>query len=210
MSRWQADFSGDGVRIVILYNGPTSPFGRFARVVALELGIAHEEKTIDVYAAGFLDQFNPLRQIPTLILDDGRPIYDSRVIVAYFDSVSGRPTLFPADEGWDLHVRLALAIGLMEAGLQRRMEVIRPVGERSAATIAKLEQRIGRAIDRMEALVSAIAATGLRGDQIATAVALEYTEFRYGKHWHHAAPNLAVWLADFARRPSMAATRPRA
>ena len=78
---------------MILYNGPTSPFGRVARVVSLELGSAVEERVIDVYSATFLDDLNPLRQIPTLVLDDGQAIHDSRVICAYLDSVSGRPTL---------------------------------------------------------------------------------------------------------------------
>ncbi len=73
----------------ILYNGPTSPFGRMARVVALELGIPMEERVIDVYTAEFLDAFNPLRQIPTLVTETGVPIYDSRVICSYFDAVSG-------------------------------------------------------------------------------------------------------------------------
>ena len=67
---------------MILYNGPTSPFGRTARVVSLELEIPVEERIIDVYAATFLDPLNPLRQIPTLVLDDGRAIYDSREICA--------------------------------------------------------------------------------------------------------------------------------
>jgi len=80
---------------MILYNGPTSPFGRVARVVSLELGSAVEERSIDVYSATFLDGLNPLRQIPTLVLDDGQAIHDSRVICAYLDSISGRPTLYP-------------------------------------------------------------------------------------------------------------------
>ena len=36
---------------VILYNGPTSPFGRLARAVSLELAIAIEERSIDIYNA---------------------------------------------------------------------------------------------------------------------------------------------------------------
>jgi glutathione S-transferase len=193
---------------MILYNGPTSPFGRFARVVALELGVPHEDKRIDVTTAEFLDDINPLRLIPTLELDDGRAVYDSRVIAAYFDSISGRPTLYPEGAGWDLQVRLALAIGVMEAGVQRRMEVTRPDAQRSAALMAKLETRIGRAIARLETLAPIIAAGDLRIDQIATAVALEYTDFRYTRDWRKAAPRLADWLARFAERPSLVETRP--
>lgn len=194
---------------MILFNGPTSPFGRMTRVVALELGLPVEENVIDVYTAEFLDSHNPLRQIPTLLLDDGRAIYDSRVICAYLDGVSGRPTLFPPADRWGTEVRTALAIGLMEAGLQRRMEIVRPDGEKSTGVIAKLETRMDRAIDRLEALADDIAAGDLRMDQIATACALEYTDFRRGSDWRRRCPRLDRWLGGFSQRSSMEATRPR-
>lgn len=194
---------------MILFNGPTSPFGRMTRVVALELGLSVEEKAIDVYTAEFLDAHNPLRQIPTLLLEDGRAIYDSRVICAYFDSISGRPSLFPPADRWGTEVRTALAIGLMEAGLQRRMEIVRPEGEKSVGVIAKLELRMDRAIDRLEAMADDIGAGDLRMDQIAVACALEYTDFRRGPDWRRRCPRLDRWLDRFSQRGSMGQTRPR-
>ena len=194
---------------MILYNGPTSPFGRLVRAVSLELGSAVEERTINVYSATFLDGFNPLRQIPTLVLDDGQAIHDSRVICAYLDSVSGRPTLYPEAGRWAVETRAALAIGAMEAGLLRRMELIRPAGEQSPSTIDKLEQRIDRATDGLERAAEEIAAGTLRIDQIATACALEYADLRYTPDWRRRCPALAAWLAGFAERPAMVATRPR-
>lgn len=194
---------------MILFNGPTSPFGRMTHVVALELGIPVEEKVIDVYGADFLDAHNPLRQIPTLLLESGQAIYDSRVICAYFDSISGRPSLYPPAGRWDSEVRTALAIGLMEAGLHRRLEMVRPDGERSFGVIAKLESRMDRSIDKMETMADEIGAGGLRMDQIATACALEYTDFRRGPDWRRRCPRLVAWLDGFSQRGSMAQTRPR-
>jgi glutathione S-transferase len=194
---------------MILYNGPTSPFGRVARVVSLELQIPLEERIIDVYSATFLDSLNPLRQIPTLALDDGQAIYDSRVICAYFDSISGQPTLYPKAQLWTLETRCALAVGAMEAGLQRRMEMIRPAEEQSPSAIAKLERRIDRATDGLERQAPDIAAGDLRIDQIVTACALEYADLRYTRDWRRRCPALAAWLADFAERPAMVVTRPR-
>ena len=46
----------------VLYTGPSSPFGRMASVVIRETGAPIEEQVVDVYAATFLDTFNPLRQ----------------------------------------------------------------------------------------------------------------------------------------------------
>jgi glutathione S-transferase len=192
----------------VLYNGPTSPFGRMARVVGLELGIAVEERQIDVYKAEFLDALNPLRQIPTLETDDGEVLYDSRAICRYFDSISGRASLIPPDRQWAVERRWALAIGVMEAGLQRRMEILRPAGEKSPGQIVKLEARINRAIDRLEAEAPALRDAGLCMDAVAAAVALEYTDFRYTRDWRARSPLLEEWLDTFGARPSFAQTRP--
>jgi len=203
--------SDKGVHAVpaILYNGPTSPFGRMARVVALELGIPMEERVIDVYTAEFLDAFNPLRQIPTLVTETGVPIYDSRVICGYFDAVSGTQTLIPPERRWEVETRWALAVGVMEAGLQRRMEIIRPADEKSAGTIAKLATRIDRALVQLERQAGALSDAEVRMDCIATAVALEYTDFRYTTEWRERCPGLKAWLEGYARRRSMIQTRPR-
>ena len=193
----------------ILYTGPTSPFARMARVVSLELGIALEERVIDVYTAEFLDALNPLRQIPTLVAETGAAFYDSRVICEYFDSVSGKPSLIPAAQRWEVETRWALAIGVMEAGLQRRMELVRPAGEKSQGAIEKLETRIDRALDHLEREAEVVRNAGVRMDAIAIAVALEYTDFRYKSEWRRVCPGLAGWLEGFARRESMTRTRPQ-
>ena len=193
---------------MILYNGPTSPFGRTVKVTMLELALPVEEKAIDVYTAEFLDKKNPLRQIPTLLLADGRAIADSRIICRYFDSISGRETLYPKADYWDLETRISLVIGIMEAGLQRRMEIVRPEGEKSPGFIQKQESRIDRSIDYLETLIDKIAAKTLAMDQIVTACALAYTDFRYNDGWRQRCPNLDRWSRDFARRPSMVPSQP--
>ena len=40
---------------------------------------------------------NPLNKIPTLVLDDGTVLYDSRVICEYFDTLHDGPKLFPSE-----------------------------------------------------------------------------------------------------------------
>ena len=55
---------------IILYNGPNSPFGRKSKVTSLIQEIDLEEKIINVYESDFLDQYNPLRKIPTLVVND--------------------------------------------------------------------------------------------------------------------------------------------
>jgi glutathione S-transferase len=193
---------------MILYSGPTSPFGRSVKVTMLELDLPVEEKVVDVYTAEFLDKKNPLRQIPTLELADGTAIIDSRIICRYFDSISGRDTLYPKADIWGVETRISIAIGITEAGLQRRMEIVRPEGEKSPGFIQKQEARIDRAIDHLETMAAKIIDKPLAMDQIVTACALAYTDFRYNDGWRKRCPTLDRWLRSFAQRPSMLASQP--
>lgn len=191
-----------------LFNGPTSPFGRKVGVVTLELEISLEQQVINVYTADFLDALNPLRLIPTLVLDDGTALYDSDVITEYLDSLSDKRDLYPAARRWQVLTHVALANGLMEAVLQRFMETQRPEQERSPAFIAKLEARIERSIAHLEAISGEITGGPLAMDQIALGCALEYVGLRYGDGWRADCSRLVEWLDPFSQRPSMVATRP--
>ena len=94
--------------MMILLNGPNTPFGRLALATALELGVAVENRVINVYGARFLDAINPLRQIPTLVLEDERALFDSRVICAYFASLRPEAGFAPASD-WAVQTRCSLA-----------------------------------------------------------------------------------------------------
>jgi glutathione S-transferase len=192
-----------------LYNGPTSPFGRKVAVLYRELDLAVREIEIDVYSAEFLDALNPLRQIPTLELADGRAIYDSSVISLYLMDLAARPDLLPEEIKYDVLTTCALSDGLMESVLQRRMESLRPEKERSASAMAKLELRIGRALGALAASLDRFSGDGLRLDRIAVACALEYTSFRFGSDWREQHPSLSAWCRAFAARPSFEATGPK-
>ena len=104
----------------ILYNGPTSPFGRKVKIVSIVHEIDVEEKIINIYEAGFLDQHNPLRKIPTLLVNN-LTIIDSDNICLYFDSISKKKSLFPKDRYWEVKSLTSIANGLMETVLERFM-----------------------------------------------------------------------------------------
>ena len=131
---------------LILYNGPNSPFGRKTKIAALIHDISIEEKIIKVQESEFLDTFNPLRKIPTLVINENQTIVDSDNICLYFDSISQNKTLFDQKNYWEIMTIVSLANGLMEAGLERRTEIIRPSNEQSKSFIDKQEIRIFRTI----------------------------------------------------------------
>ncbi|WP_027134338.1 glutathione S-transferase N-terminal domain-containing protein [Geminicoccus roseus] len=192
---------------------PLSPFGRKAQIVALEKGLDIEIVAPTAPTALFQDPLvvakNPLAKIPTLLLGDGTPIYDSPVICEYLDSQGSGPKLLPdGGERWPVLVRTALADGIMDAAVASRQESIRPDGERSQAFMDKQRDAILRAVAAAEADLPAFANT-LRLDSIAIAVALTYLGLRHpGIDWRGPAPRLAAWHEQMERHPSFVATRP--
>jgi glutathione S-transferase len=147
-----------------------------------------------------------LRQIPTLLLDDGEAIFDSRVICSYLASLAPGSSLIPND--FRVHTRWSMIVGLMDASVARQMERIRPLGEQSPGAIALYERRIARTISRLEAEAAELCAPFARIDRLAAAVALDYIDFRYPHDWRAAAPTIARWLPTENERPAMVATRP--
>ena len=159
------------------------------------------------YEAPCVDVIGSVTDV-TLQLDDGSVLYDSDVIIEYLDDLSPGPSLIPEEDRHRVLTRVALCNGLMQAVLQRVMELRRPADEQSPAFVAKLQQRADRALAELESEAAEITAGELCLDQITTACALEYVDFRYRSDWRHDMPILAAWLADFGERPSMRVTRP--
>jgi glutathione S-transferase len=103
-----------------LLASPASPYTRKVRVVLAEKKIDFEIELVDVAPAeNPVNAYNPLGKIPTLVLDDGTALYDSRVIVEFLDHASPLNRLLPAEFRDRVQVRRweALADGVVDAGM---------------------------------------------------------------------------------------------
>jgi len=72
---------------MILYNSTVSGNCYKMRLLLAHLGLEVELRDVDVVSRSrrdFLDGLNPARRVPTLILDDGRPLAESNAILWYF------------------------------------------------------------------------------------------------------------------------------
>jgi glutathione S-transferase len=73
---------------VILYNSPVSGNCYKVRLLLAQLGIAYEVEHVDVVDRSnrkeLLAELNPALRVPTLVLDDGRPLAESNAILWYF------------------------------------------------------------------------------------------------------------------------------
>ncbi len=86
--------------MLVLRAAATSPFVRKVRIAAALLGL---EDRIEISNADTnnpddsLKSQNPLGKIPTLILESGETIFDSAVIVEYFDWLAGGGKVIPTE-----------------------------------------------------------------------------------------------------------------
>ncbi len=193
---------------IILYNGPNSPFGRKTKVTSLVQEIKLEEKIINVYEADFLDKHNPIRKIPTLVVNK-LSITDSDNICLYLDSISKKNTLFPKKDYWKIMSITSIANGLMESVLERRMESIRPDNEKSKNFINKQEIRIIRTINWLENNWNNYNENYFTIEQIAIACALDLALFRFCDKWRKDHPKLNKWFSNFNEKDFMKSTLPR-
>ncbi len=122
----------------------TSPFGRKVVVAALERGLEVAEQFVDMKAPQPLAPFNPLWQIPTLVLSERAGVYDSMAILLHLDTLHEQAPLVRVGDAAALSM-LSLADGLMEAVLARRVESLREAARQDDGYLAKLEARILRA-----------------------------------------------------------------
>jgi glutathione S-transferase len=198
---------------MILRTTNTSPFGRKTTIAALHLKLDDRIRFVPASVedpADVLRRDNPLGKMPVLILDDGRAVYDSRVIVETLDHLAGGGKIIPAD--WDARLSCltgqALADGIMDAALLVIYEArYRPEPIRHAPWVA---YQLGKIERGLAALVAAPPPPDqINAGAIATACALGYLDFRKQLDWRKDFPSLIGWLDAFrAATPLFDATTP--
>ncbi|HUC63575.1 MAG TPA: glutathione S-transferase N-terminal domain-containing protein [Alphaproteobacteria bacterium] len=191
-----------------------SPYVRKVMVVAHETGLVGKIETIptNVWAPDTdIAKDNPLGKVPTLVADDGTVLFDSPVICEYLDALAGGK-LFPASgkARWEALRLQALGDGVLDAGILRRLESMRPAELQSKDWMARQATVMKRGLDLAESMAASW--TGSFGiGPIAIGCAVGWFDFRFGhEDWRPGRPKLAAWYADFVKRPSMQATMPKA
>jgi len=193
---------------MILYTDATTPFGRKCIIAALERDIPLEERFIKLSEPGAFLDINPLNQIPALFIQSGQYYFDSDVILEYLDTLHERSPLIPDLNKFECKTAIHLANGIIESTLLRTMELRRPEGQQSKTYVTHLEARVMRGIKTMEKKRETTIADCLNGEEITTAVALSYVDFRFSTEWRKSAPTLEEWFEKVSRRKSMELTTP--
>ena len=195
-----------------------SPYTRKVRIVLAEKKIDCDFEVVDVLPAeNPVNALNPLGKVPTLMLDDGTALFDSRVIVEFLDSVSPISRLIPDDNRERVAVRRweALADGCLDAGLLIRYESLRPKKEQSKDWSDKKIGKLRRGVATLAAEFGD--KTWCHGDRytladIALGCCLGWIGFRKpgGIEWRDEYANLARHYDKLMERSAFAETAPPA
>ena len=200
-----------------LLASPASPYTRKVRIVLTEKKIDCELEVVDVNPAeNPVNRHNPLGKIPTLLLDDGTALYDSRVIVEFLDGKSPIGRLIPDDLRDRVAVRRweALADGVLDAGLLVRYEAMRDKKEQSKAWSDKQLSRMKRGMAQMTSELAErpwCHAERYSLADIALGCCLGWLGFRKpgDVDWHREYPALGRHYEKLMTRPAFSETVPQ-
>jgi glutathione S-transferase len=199
--------------MLILLSAPPSPFGRKVKIAAALLGLSDRikiEPTDTNKAEGPLRAQNPLGKIPTLMLEDGTALFDSRVILDYLDHLAGGGKIVPRDAAARFAtLRLqALCDGILDASLLQVYEKrYRPEAIWHQPWLDMQADKVTRSMDVLEKNPPRIDPLPDAG-QITLACALGYQDLRFQGRWREKYPALVQWLDSFAAQvPAFAATK---
>lgn len=191
--------------------GP-SPYARKVRVLAAERGLHDQIELISANPHSrppALVELNPLSKVPTLVADDSSVHVDSLAICLYLDTLGDKPplALLPGRDRWPVLQRHALANGVIDCSVTRRMESqLAPVPDR-LAWLNRQAQTTARVLTRFEGTIGEFG-EGVALDTITLACALSYLDFRFPEDgWRAHYPRLAAWHAELERRSSMQLTQ---
>jgi glutathione S-transferase len=201
---------------MLLRHSHTSPFVRKVTVLLHETGLADQValETVDGWSEpDDLTGENPLSMVPTLVLEDGRTLFDSPVICEYLDTRHSGPRLLPevGDRRWQVLREQALADGILESAVLIFLETVRrPEALRWGWWVTLKQRAIERSLDELETRVRDLERPIDLG-LISVGVALSYLDLRQAVgEWRARRPGLATWHSGFSKRPSMLATSPPA
>ena len=178
-----------------------SPFVRRVAIAMRLYGIKFDHKPWSTFGdAEKIAPYNPLRRVPTLVLDSGEALIESHIILDYLDELVGEDKAMIAPHGAERrrHLRLcALATGLGDKSVSLVYEsALRR--EQLKLWVDRCEAQITGALDALEKECAAINTPYLFGERIGHADIAVACVLRFTREAHSR-------LFDGTRYPSLKA-----
>jgi glutathione S-transferase len=197
-----------------LLTSPTSPFARKIVIAAHELGLALTFETVTTLPTKpdlSVQAANPIGKIPTLVLDNGASLFDSRVILEYLCDSVPNPAIMPhgvTAPGRFEALRLqAVADGITDAAVLIRYETfLRPKELVWPEWIHAQELKIASGLNELNRLCSL---KHFHVGEIAAICAVDYLVFRaIGPDVFEGRSNLKLVHAAYSERASVSSSKP--
>jgi glutathione S-transferase len=146
-----------------------SPFVRRVAIALKLYGLRYEHKPWSTFGdADKIAAYNPLRRVPTLVLDDGEALIESTIILDYLDELAGEARAMIAPHGIDRrrHLKIcALATGLSDKSVSLVYEsALRK--EQLKLWVDRCEAQIAGSLDVLERERAAVKTHYWFGDRI--------------------------------------------
>jgi maleylpyruvate isomerase len=144
------------VRIALAYKGIAYEY--------VPVNLASQENRRDDYTA-----FNPIGQVPTLVLDDGRQLSQSMAILEYLEEAAPKPPLLPADPY--LRARTRQLAELVNSGIQpmQNLPLMARYTEHGLDAKKTIASDIERGLHALEKTAQPLAGKFLVGDAVSLA-----------------------------------------
>lgn len=195
---------------MLLFHSLTSPYARKVRVLLLEKRLNVEAVDVASSERSAAEQ-NPLGKVPTLVLDDGTVLFDSRVISEALDALYPVPKLIPADPRERAVVRHfeALADGICDVLIPVVLDSRRAPEKRDAEYAKKLLGKVEASLDYLEPVLNGRTTVGEAFSlaDIAIVCALGYINLRRPELLD-GRDVLGAYVRRQLERPSLAETLP--
>lgn len=200
-----------------LWYSPASPFVRKTLILAYERELIEKLELLNAAAnivkpdKGVVAS-NPTGKIPTLVLDDGSVLFDSRVICAYLDSIHDGKKMTPrsGSKRFEIMTLEALGDAIMDASVANRYEThLRPPEHQWQPWSEGQMFKVNNGLDQIEEKWLKSLGRVPNMGSISVACALGYLDFRYPDlNWRKGRKGLARWFKRFEQRASYIATQP--
>jgi glutathione S-transferase len=191
-----------------LFGSVTSPYVRKVRIALHEKQIPYEFVTVRASdpKAG-IASLNPLRKVPVLVRDDGRPLYDSPVIIEFIDGLSETARLIPENFADRIEVKRWEALG---DGIADAVVAITHTEGQKSEWYAEQQLKIDRSLAVMESHLGTqqfCCGESFTLADIATGFSLGYVDFVLSTmKWRRSYPRLTALYERLASRDSFRIT----
>ena len=181
---------------MILIGQYDSPFVRRVAIAMMLYGMAFEHRPWSVFAdADKIAPFNPLRRVPTLVLDDGEVLIESAAILDALDEMIGEPlALAPARGDRRRHILKVCALGAGLADKAVSLVYERVLHERATAMwVERCQTQMESVLDVLETSRWESPGPWWFGEDMSHADVMVACALRFVREAHEQLFDLAAW-----------------